>query len=245
MFQTFRANAGTSILFKSLSNGHMIRGIVINNVTGGWLYVVSEQQYVPPYTIGWSMPLTYAQASISVNYLALGPTAQVSTQQVGTFEQWELELHDEPVDASTGGQQTQYVEQFTPTLFSSSSITPSFPGGSDTSTQIAGVLNKRIRILQIAVAFSSALGVHDTDGFVTNTFTDQAIESPIHITIFQQDGVTNPQIWGTVLDRIQTKDRIAYAPGLDLALSQPLGKSAENAGFTRVHYDITVQYQLI
>lgn len=111
MKELFQFAPGSNAQSVSLSNAAPIRGIQIDNPTGGWLYVVSEKVYVPPYTIGWSLPLSYDQTSVNVNY-GNGPAGQVGTNQ---GDNWTIILFNEEVDQSAGAQY-QFTSGFASTI---------------------------------------------------------------------------------------------------------------------------------
>lgn len=135
---------GVSATSVALSNAAGIRGIQVDNPSGSWLYVVSEQVYIPPYTIGWGLPLSYSQTSITINAVN-GPAGQISTS---AGDPWTLTLFDEEVDQSAGAQY-QFTTGFASTIalvgFSLNLLS------SNTYTQtnvqlIAPVAGKRIRL---------------------------------------------------------------------------------------------------
>lgn len=147
MQQQFSAAPGTNLEFKALSNASPIRGIQIDNPSGSWLFVVSEQLYCPPYTIGWAMPLSYEQASITVRS-GNGPSGQVATTQ---GDNWTLTLNDEAVEPSAGVPY-QFTQQFTPNVFTAASSVAFNESNPELSVQlIAGVAGRRIRILSILI----------------------------------------------------------------------------------------------
>jgi hypothetical protein len=62
----FYLPVGQDLRDASLGNSRFIQGIVIDNPSGSWLRVTGIEQYVPPYTVGWSYPVVPAAASLDV-----------------------------------------------------------------------------------------------------------------------------------------------------------------------------------
>lgn len=213
MKQDFTAAVGASLLYKSLPNGTPIRGVVIDNPTGGWLYLVSENQWIPPYTNGWSMPLTYEQTSVNVEYRNVGPAGQISTQQGTTDSPWRLELNSEVVDADAGGPTSNFVEQFTPVLRAQSNAVFRTNTGLINTTLIAAVPNKRIRLLTLeAMPFNNLAGAVAFVGSTYITYLD--INGAAVADFFLSPYNPNPnRIWPVGVD-LPTGSQLEYAGNL-------------------------------
>lgn len=221
---SFTANQGVSLESKSLPNGALIAGILIDNPGGQWLYVVSEQQYIPPYTIGWSMPLSYEQASITVKS-GISPAGQVGTIQ---GDAWTLTLDSTPVSVSAGGPTSQFIQQFTPqfnanvSLLARTSIATS-------AAILPSNTSKRYRLTQVFVNTFNA-GTPKTDFIV-----------PWNLA---QPG--NIVINGCLISRDRESEFMSFSNGLDA----PGGGLAmvfqcDPSFISDVHVFCTVYYQLI
>jgi hypothetical protein len=147
MQKQFTAAAGTSLVSISLPNGTPIRGIQIDNPSGSWLYVSSEQQYCPPYTIGWAVMLSYSNSSVNVT-AGNGPSGQVGTIQGDPYTVY---LDSEAVAPSTG-QPYQFTSEFSQNTLTASAAT--FVGSNlgINATVIPAVANKRIRVVSVNVS---------------------------------------------------------------------------------------------
>jgi hypothetical protein len=203
MKKVFTAAPGSDIVYASLPNGTPIRGIVVDNPSGSWLYISSEQQWVPPYTNGWSMPLTYDQTAITVDAQNQGPAGQVSTTQGSN---WSLTLDSEPTDVNSGGPTSQFIDQFTPQIKVSSTGVVPLSTGLTISPLVAGVANKRIRIWSLETAQIFVTGEFEgvlTAGWVDDGTTPYVIHS----------GISNFQMPTSV---------VTYPRGFDLEIGSPL-----------------------
>lgn len=87
-----------SDLIDASGNGWQIAGITIDNPSGSWLNVSGVNQGVPPYTLGWSAPLSPTQWRASVRFVASPSGTPSST----TGKPVTVRLHDTPVPASLG-----------------------------------------------------------------------------------------------------------------------------------------------
>lgn len=192
MKQSFSAAQLVDLEYKSLANGTPIKGIQIDNPGGSWLYVVSENEYCPPYTIGWAIPLTYEQSSITVRS-GNGPSDQVGTNQ---GDDWRLTLFDEDVSPSAGVPH-QFIEKFTPNSFSVASLIDVTVNGSPaTVLTIAAVANKRLRIKTVNI------GTFGTD-------------APFRVEFW-----ATTLLWRFYLRPPQTYEVITFEDGFDLPVGQ-------------------------
>lgn len=168
----FTADPGVTLTSKSLPNGQMIKGIQIDNPSGNWLYVVSEQQYCPPYTIGWAIPTTYDQSSITVEARLTGPASQVGSNQ---GEAWQIILFDEP-QAPSAGTPYQFIQNYTGNNNATAFLIDVTVNGSPaTIINIAGIPNKRLRIKTIDVS------IFPTDGTFRFEIWDNALLFPFFL----------------------------------------------------------------
>lgn len=150
MRQPFSAAPGVNLEYKALSNGEPIRGIEIDNPSGSWLYVVSEQLYCPPYTIGWATNLSWDQTSVTVK-AGNGPAGQVATTQ---GDDWTLYLNSETVSPSSGVPY-QFIQQFTPNVLTAAdniSLGPNSTPGLFLTPFVLPVVGKRLRILRVEIS---------------------------------------------------------------------------------------------
>lgn len=93
----FTLPVGTDLIAAALS-GTDIAGIRVDNPSGSWLRVTGIEQYVPPYTAGWTTPVVPNAASISVLFAA-SPSGTPSAE-VG--EPVTVTLYDISIGSSPG-----------------------------------------------------------------------------------------------------------------------------------------------
>jgi hypothetical protein len=109
---------GSSLIAASLPGIDQIRGIIIDNPSGQWLYVMPARDFVPPYTLGWSRSFAQATLTISVTP-GNGPAGQISTSQGDAVT---IAIDSAAVGNSQGADTgASFIEQFTPlvTIFGS------------------------------------------------------------------------------------------------------------------------------
>lgn len=159
-----------------------IHGIVIDNPSGGWLFVVEANDFCPPYTLQWSRDLEYAGTAITVRY-GQSPAGQVSTRQGDPYT---VTLNSEPVGNSPGVAQ-QFVEQFTPVQTANTQQTINFLGFIPITIAPA-IANKRYRLLAASLILdisattglsydsSTAIEIFDSLGGGGN------VQIPLHLT---------------------------------------------------------------
>lgn len=111
MKRPYTAAPGVSLPSISLFNATPIRGIIVDNPSGGWLYIVEILDFCPPYTLQWKRDLDYAGSAITVKY-GIGPASQISTNQGDAYA---IVLDSEPVGNSAGFP-SPFVKQFNPLL---------------------------------------------------------------------------------------------------------------------------------
>jgi hypothetical protein len=140
--------AGKSAIQQSLYNSTPIRGVSIDNPTGSWLLLKSEQAYVPPYTIGWAMPLTYEQSSIDV-VAGAGPSGQIATVALGN-DKWSLTLDSDPV-AQSEGSVTKLNTGFTPPVMTSVNGTTTSVLSGSSAYITPGTAGTRLRLKRVTV----------------------------------------------------------------------------------------------
>lgn len=207
---------GASALSVALSNAAPIRGIQVDNPSGGWLYVVSEQQWVPPYTIGWAMPLSYDQSSITIQYFTTGPASQVGTT---AGDNWTLTVFDEAV-AQSDGSQYQLNTGFAPLITSGGrNLVLNSANGYSSGGAVAGATpatGKRIRVI-------------GTTHFV---FSSGASFPPTYFTVGMSNdsGATVTNLWATMLTPINLRDGWNPAQPYDLPVSYALWITATQQG---------------
>lgn len=97
MIREFTTPVGTDLESIALTGSHIL-GIQIDNPSGSWLRVTGIEQYVPPFTIGWSYPAVPAAASLSVRFTA-SPSGTPSASTGGPVV---VKIGDEPVAPSIG-----------------------------------------------------------------------------------------------------------------------------------------------
>lgn len=185
----FTASPGTSLTSKSLPNASWIRGIQIDNPSGNWLYVVSEQLFCPPYTIGWAIPLSYDQSSITVEARLTGPASQIGSNQ---GEDWSLTLFDE-AQSPNAGTPYQFVEHFTPTLTATSGTIfaglngVNFPA---TLLTLPAIVTKRYRVKTILITKSGdATALFNINSGATTLFYIEIMNPKLFAYFSYPDGL--------------------------------------------------------
>jgi hypothetical protein len=93
----YRNNPGVDFV-NITGSAWSIAGITIDNPSGSWLRITGIEQFIPPFTVGWSYPISPQQTSISVLFVD-SPTGTPSS----TFgSPVTIRLFDEPVSPSPG-----------------------------------------------------------------------------------------------------------------------------------------------
>lgn len=130
-----------------------INSIIIDNPSGGWLYVVEANDFCPPYTIQWTRDLEYRATAITVRF-GQSPANQVSTTQGDPYT---VTLNSEFIGNSQGSAQ-QFIENFTPVLTAvRANLTVGVLTGGIVAGFIPAVANKRLRILTATTSFDPAV----------------------------------------------------------------------------------------
>jgi hypothetical protein len=144
------ANFGV-IAFTAANVGRLIAGCIIDNPSGAWLTLtVGGRTFrIAPYTLRWVKRVDPPTLNVtSLTFDAAGPAGQLSTRQ---GDQVSLHILDLPPDASD----TAFIDGFTPTLTATYSQAVPTSIGVSAVALVAGVANKRIRVLNIvAVAWT-------------------------------------------------------------------------------------------
>lgn len=151
MKQSYSALPGVSLQSITLPAGNGIKGVAIDNDSGGWLYVVELRDWCPPYVHNWTRDMDYTGSAITVQYgtaptggaIVTGPSAQVVTNQGDGYT---VTLYDSQVGYSNGTPEN-YIEQFTPVLSVSLHYQPSTAG--TTAAFLPAVPGKRYRLLTV------------------------------------------------------------------------------------------------
>ena len=199
MIQTIFAAPGNSIISAALDNGQLIRGVVVNNPSGTWLYLVSEKQFIPPYVLGWAMPLSYWQSAITILSVPVGPTGQVSTND---GDEWSVQIQDTPADLSTGGPTRPVIENFTPVVGIALNFTATFAGTTNFIPTPINFGTSRYRILMASVAYSE-----------DSLFTKDSWQTVVLRPNPAGGGGFNVRL--TLSGAAKIQDRMSFIPGLD------------------------------
>lgn len=232
---SFFAAVNTNLQSKSLPNGQYVRGVVINNPTGGWLYYVDEQQWIPPYTNGWSMPSTWDHPSVTVNWSATGPAGQVTTQvATGT---WELQLDSEPTDLASGGPISSFIQSFTPQTTVVGLLHVPGNVGATSGTIVAAVANQRLRILEVTLSLDLTGSIGASNGGQAEDYAG-SIRFGLRYTVPANQwfrcklGPTSPHV------------QVPYGEGLDLIVGSGIDWLAAPS-FTSADIDYGITYQVV
>lgn len=160
MRETVTVAAGTSLNSRPLTNGAMIQSLEIDNASGGWLYVVSEKTFVPPYTQGYAINLSVAVAAATITTGA-GPSGQFGTSQ---GDPWTVVLSNDKTVPSNGEPYVGRISQPEWTVYNGVIPTMTFGAGSFQSfaTNFLGG-SKTLRYRTLSLVASSG-----TNLFITN-----------------------------------------------------------------------------
>lgn len=94
----FSSNVGVDLIGIA-GNGWFINGIIVDNPTGAWLKISGINDFVPPYTQGWSRPVTPAAIAIDITFESIGPGGS-SSDLVG--EPISVTIIDQTIEVSNG-----------------------------------------------------------------------------------------------------------------------------------------------
>jgi hypothetical protein len=243
MKRPYTANPGTNLISISLFNATPIKGVVVDNPSGGWLYIVELNDFVPPYTMAWARDLEYAGSALTIRY-AIAPATQVSTQ---FGDPYTVTLYSDPVGASAGVP-SQFIDQFNPIklaflthTFTPGDVPTTFPFG----TAVTGG-TKRIRVHQVSlkpdatvspfggIIFTPIVGVLTTTAPSTPVMPDSRL-----------------RIAGS-----KTHDETIFVPYIDLPIGIELGLTLRNPtaafldasfypGNATIDVELDVLYELI
>jgi hypothetical protein len=223
MKRPYTANPGVNLVSISLFNATGIKGVEVDNPSGGWLYIVELKDYVPPYTLAWARTLEYTGTSLNVNY-GISPAGQVSTTQGDPYT---VTLYDEPITDSAGVPAPgQFISNFTPPtgVFSNAANVNT---NSIFSVQIApAVAGRRYRV--------TSFGVTRWSQGTTN-----AIDSPFWVELATDAAGNNPKYRRGIAQNEKGIGE-AWAPGLDfeVGLALRLNMQADWA-------DVQVRYTVV
>lgn len=84
--------------FRSLSTYFQIAAIRIDNPSSSWLRVSGVEQFVPPYTLGWTYDIT--PTMLNLNILFVDSPSRTPSKLVG--DPVTIYLYDEPIGNSSG-----------------------------------------------------------------------------------------------------------------------------------------------
>lgn len=193
----YNVPVGTDLI-DAVGNGWQIGGIQINNPSGSWLRVSGIEQYVPPYTLGWTFPITPTQASISVRFVD-SPSGTPS-ELVGNPVT--VTLFDTTVPASPGnasGAAGQQQPGAAP-LSSYDADIDAVESGAAPVTFIAAVPGTIIVPRQVLLSYS----------YNRMAFSDSlAPRTPVVLAIVEGGGGTFQELW------ISPESPFAYVPVID------------------------------
>lgn len=220
---------GQSLIAASLPGIGQIRGIIIDNPSGQWLYVLPAYDYVPPYTLGWSRSFPGGTVTIEVR-AGVAPAGQVSTQQGDSVT---ITIDENPVGTSQGAATGQpFIQQFTPILTAMQQIicTSQSPGIS--VDLVVGVANKRTRIWSLEFTY---------------TYPDASQgywqDSGVNVQIMDTIGFGNTYAIAMLSRETPTVSRV-YPQGLDFPIAENVVISG-NGVFADVPVNVVATYSVI
>lgn len=243
MQRPYRAAPGVSLPSISLFNATPIKGVVVDNPSGGWLNLVELNDFVPPYTMAWARDFEYSGSALTVNY-AVSPAGQVSTQ---FGDPYTVTLYDQPV-GSSAGVPSQFIDQFNPIklAFLTHTYTPGdAPGNTIFATAVTGGV-KRIRVHQASLKCDATVspfgGIVFTE--IVGVVTTTAPSTPV-----MPD--TRMRIAGS-----KNQDNVVFVPFIDLPVGIELGLTLRNPtaafldstfypGTATMDVELDVLYELI
>lgn len=200
--ETFRrSNVGVDIIGWRPIN-FKVAGIRIDNPSGSWLFVdiigmQLQNQFVPPYTIGWQSDPPYPVPEISVSFVD-GPAGQISTQAGDPITIW---VYNRPIGNSPGH---PFITEFTPNFANIMAATDVPLSTGLSGNLIPGTAGRRIRLTAISVALG---------GFPANPFSIRRAISPVTWTLI--DTVTfDNRLVGRVTPESPVDAR-SFVPGID------------------------------
>lgn len=202
--------------FIGVDAGRFVRGILADNPSGAWLTLtVGGAAYrIAPYQLRWVKRVDPAAANVtSLTFDATGPAGQISTRQ---GDQVTLTLLDQIPDVAD----TSFIQGFTPTT-TVRAILVFINGAAIPVLSIAGVANKRIRILTI-------------------TLHANITDAPVQL-VLRDAG--NEIIWTTIKPP-QAYEYLSFPEGLDISV----GGTFDILGYqvwASITLDALVTYQLI
>lgn len=144
----FERAPGVSFQAISLQTGYL-RGVEIDNPSGSWLYIPSNETFIPPYTIGWTFGWPYDVAAFNI-IAQNGPSGQLSTSAGDNVVVY---LTDIELPTVAGTAYIGKLEQ--PDSFELSFAYPGPGWVQTTSSVLFGSLVKRIRIFRIFLFHSN------------------------------------------------------------------------------------------
>jgi hypothetical protein len=201
--------------------GFQAHGLVIDNRSGSWLYVVETNAFVKPYTLQWTRLLSPAQSVISIRSVA-SPSGTASINSNGSPSN--VTFTDVSLVDSDGS--TYFTPVDIPTFgYASGSLALLLgPGVNAQATpNVAGIPGVQIRLLQITLAVNEELVSTIAYSFTT-TFTYYLLRGQLN----QANPAVN-QIFSRIL-----------RPG------DGIGYSVTNLSSTRsYHLAFTIQYVLV
>lgn len=149
-------------LIDAAGNGWQIAGITIDNPSGSWLHVGGAvNAYVPPYTLGWTAPVSPTQWNVTVRFTD-SPSGSVS-DLVG--DPVTVRLHDYAVPSFAGNPSGSGSKQSSipPSLHA---IAPSIgTGASSTLISMLTEPNRRIVVRRLEIVPDLTAGMATMEPF--------------------------------------------------------------------------------
>lgn len=152
---------GTNLRSWVLPGGAQITAVTIDNKSGSWLLIPQDNTYIAPYTLGFAHNFSPSLLRIDILFVD-GPAGQVSTL---AGDPPLASIYDAPLAESAGvaSQGAGFIVGFTPVQHFLALITILSIGVGVTGTLIAGIPNKRTRLLSIGITtliYGSAGATH-------------------------------------------------------------------------------------
>jgi hypothetical protein len=188
--------AAASLRSAGFRGSGYIKSVEIDNPTGSWLLISTDNTFVAPYTIGFKHNLDYAATEISVNFVATGPAGQISTFLNVAGDKVRVVIYDDLVEASGGSDYNAFVTRQDQPEIQVIFITQTIAAGGTNAQSITGLLGgslvKRLRVFDATIFSDTIVGVRPTNAYMG--FLQEITQPGNVIKIPFLSGFLNPNI---------------------------------------------------